>query len=66
MTGLVREMLGDERFTKAAERISSIYARADGPGAAADAILELCGARDGDSSALSTQAFAPKVSSAVA
>lgn len=43
MTALVREVLDDDRFTQAAEKIQAIYARADGPGASADAILELLG-----------------------
>jgi hypothetical protein len=38
---LSREICDDERFSRAAKRIQVIYAKADGPGAAADAILEL-------------------------
>ncbi|MBX3232014.1 MAG: hypothetical protein KIT84_20140 [Labilithrix sp.] len=43
MTAMVKEVLGDASFKLAAERIRAIYAKADGPGAAAEAILELVG-----------------------
>ena len=41
MTSLVRALAADDVSARAAKRIQSIYAAADGPGAAADAILEL-------------------------
>jgi UDP:flavonoid glycosyltransferase YjiC (YdhE family) len=41
MTSLVREICADDGFSRAAKGIQAIYAKADGPGAAADAILEL-------------------------
>lgn len=41
MTAVVREVLADDRHRRAARRIAAIYAKADGPGACADAILEL-------------------------
>jgi UDP:flavonoid glycosyltransferase YjiC (YdhE family) len=37
----VREMLSDPRYRQNAQRIRAAFERADGPGAAADAILEL-------------------------
>ncbi len=41
ITRLVREMLTDDSYRRAALRIKEIYDRIDGPGTAADAILEL-------------------------
>ena len=41
MTSLVREVLDDPGYAQAARRVQGRYERADGPGAAADAILEL-------------------------
>jgi UDP:flavonoid glycosyltransferase YjiC (YdhE family) len=37
----VREMLADDRYRRSARRLRAAFARADGPGAAAEAILEL-------------------------
>ena len=37
------EMLADGRYRKNARRVRQIFAAADGPGAAADAIVELAG-----------------------
>lgn len=41
MTALVKKALGDVGLKAAAERIRAVYVKADGPGASADAILEL-------------------------
>lgn len=41
MTRLVREVLDDPGYALAAKRVQALYAEAAGPGAAADAILDL-------------------------
>jgi UDP:flavonoid glycosyltransferase YjiC (YdhE family) len=41
MTSAARELLADTSYRTNAARIARIYAAADGPGAAADAIIEL-------------------------
>ena len=45
LTEGARELLADSRYRERARRLQEIVARVDGPGAAADAILELAGAR---------------------
>jgi UDP:flavonoid glycosyltransferase YjiC (YdhE family) len=42
-----RKMLADHRYREHARRLSGIFAGVDGPGAAADAIIELLGEGDG-------------------
>jgi UDP:flavonoid glycosyltransferase YjiC (YdhE family) len=41
MTSAAKELLADATYRTNAARIARIYAAADGPGAAADAIIEL-------------------------
>jgi UDP:flavonoid glycosyltransferase YjiC (YdhE family) len=36
------DMLADDRYRRAAKHVQQIYDGIDGPGAAADAIIELC------------------------
>ncbi|MEU5884745.1 nucleotide disphospho-sugar-binding domain-containing protein [Spirillospora sp. NPDC047279] len=43
---LTRRMLGDERHRVAARRVQALYDAVDGPGAAADAILQFAAGRD--------------------
>lgn len=43
LTGRARELLADGRHRQSARRLQEIAGRVDGPGAAADAILELAG-----------------------
>jgi UDP:flavonoid glycosyltransferase YjiC (YdhE family) len=43
LTALATSMLADARYRQAAQRIAAQYARTDGPGNAAEAILELAG-----------------------
>ncbi len=46
---LAQEMLGDQRYRENARRLQAAFARVDGPGAAADAILELIGEASAES-----------------
>lgn len=65
MTSMVRDVLSDERHREAARRIQAIYAKADGPGACADAILELVGdaaGRRGSTRARASEAGVQSVS----
>lgn len=48
LTETAREMLADDRYRDNARSLQAIFASVDGPGAAADAILELLGKRTGD------------------
>ncbi len=45
LTRVAAKMLADDRYRRSAARIRQIFAAVDGPGAAADAIIELAGSR---------------------
>jgi len=48
LTRTARDMLTDDRYRRNAMRVQTIFDRSDGPGAAADAILELLGEAETD------------------
>ena len=41
LTRIARQMLADDRYRQNARRLQEAFARVDGPGAAADGIIEL-------------------------